>query len=59
MTLSAKEIGPLEPRVDKAGPGHWVVRRAQFAPTGDWRLAVSTVVSEFQERRTVVEVPVE
>ena len=59
MILPAKEIGPLEPRVDKAGPGHWVARRAQFAPAGDWRLAVSTVVSKFEERRAVVEVPVE
>jgi copper transport protein len=59
MTLPAKEIGPLEPRVDKAGPGHWVARRAQFAPAGDWRLAISSLVSEFQEERAVVEVPVE
>ena len=59
LSLPAKEIGPLEPRVDKAGPGHWVARRAQLAPAGDWRLAISSLVSEFEERRAVVEVPVE
>ena len=59
MTLPAKEVGPLEPRIDKAGPGHWVARQAQFAPAGDWRLAVSTLVSKFEERRAAVEVPVE
>jgi copper transport protein len=59
MSLPSKEIGPLEPRLDKAGPGHWVARRAQFSPAGDWRLAVSTLISKFEERRTLVEVPVE
>ncbi len=59
LTLPSKRIGPLEPRADKAGPGHWVVRRAQLSPAGDWRLTVSSRVSDFVERRTLVEVPVE
>lgn len=59
LTLPSKRIGPLDPRVDKAGPGHWVVRRAQLAPAGDWRLTVSSRVSDFVDRRTLVEVPVE
>ena len=58
LRLPDKRIGPLEPRVDKAGPGHWVARRAQVAPAGDWNLTVSGRVSEFEEARTLVEVPV-
>ena len=53
-----KEVGPLEPRIDKAGPGHWVARRAQFAPAGDWRLAVSRWCRSSRSARTLVEVPV-
>jgi copper transport protein len=59
LALPAKRIGPLEPRLDKAGPGHWVIRSAQFSPAGDWRLTVSSRVSDFVERRALVEVPVE
>ena len=43
----------------QGGPRALGRRRAQFAPAGDWRLAVSTVVSKFEERRAVVDVPVE
>ena len=57
LRLREDQIGPLEPRVDKAGPGHWVARRAQVAPAGDWDLTVSGRVSEFEEARTLVEVP--
>lgn len=59
LALPSKRIGPLEPRLDKAGPGHWIVRRAQLSPAGDWRLTVSSRVSDFVERRALVEVPVE
>jgi copper transport protein len=55
----ARGIGPLEPRVDKAGPGHWVARRAQVVPRGGWELVVSARASEFEEHRTRFEVPVE
>jgi copper transport protein len=58
LRLPAKAIGPLEPHVDKAGPGHWVARRAQIVPGGDWRLAVSSRVSDFEEHRASFEVEV-
>lgn len=58
LRLPDKRIGPLEPSVDKAGPGHWVARRAQVTPAGDWDLTVSGRVSEFEEARALVEVPV-
>jgi copper transport protein len=59
LRLPDKGIGPLAPRVDKAGPGHWVARRALISPGGDWELQIAARVSEFQENRVTVEVPVE
>jgi copper transport protein len=59
LRLPSKGIGPLEPRVDKAGPGHWVARRALISPAGDWTLQVRALITEFEETRAVVEVPVE
>ena len=59
LTLPDKDIGPLEPRLDKAGPGHYVARRAQIAPAGDWELDVAARPSDFREYRTELEVPVE
>jgi copper transport protein len=59
LRLPREGIGPLEPRIDKAGPGHWVARRALISPAGDWTLEVGALVSEFEESRAVVEVPVE
>jgi copper transport protein len=59
LRLPERDIGPLEPRVDKAGPGHYVARRALIAPAGDWQLHVAARVSDFEEPRAVVEVPVE
>jgi copper transport protein len=59
LRLPDKDIGPLEPRVDKAGPGHYVARRALIAPAGEWELAVRARVSDFEEYSGRVEVPVE
>ena len=57
-SLPEKQIGPLQLRADKAGPGHYVVRRAQIAPAGDWKLELIARVSRFDEYRAQVEVPV-
>jgi copper transport protein len=59
LRLPDKGIGPLVPRLDKAGPGHYVARRALIAPGGDWRLAIRARVSDFEEHRAEIEVPVE
>ncbi len=57
-SLPEKQIGPLHLRADKAGPGHYVVRRAQIAPAGDWKLELIARVSRFDEYRAQVEVPI-
>jgi copper transport protein len=56
--LPSRGIGPLPLRAAKAGPGHYVIRRAQLAPAGDWRLEVSARVSAFDAYTARVEVPI-
>jgi copper transport protein len=58
-TLPDEGVEPisLEPR--KAGPGHYVAAAATFAPAGDWRLTVIARVSDFDEFRTQVTIPIE
>ncbi len=62
LTIAAVEpeldIGPIELDVRKAGPGHYTVARADLAPAGDWSLVVRAPVSDFQELRTAIEVPI-
>jgi copper transport protein len=57
-TLPDKRIGPLRLPVAKAGPGHYVVRRASIAPAGDWRLDLSLRVSAFDAYERRIEVPI-
>jgi copper transport protein len=59
LTLPEKQIGPLTADVEKAGPGHYIVPRAELVPGGDWQLQFRARVSEFDEYRTTVEVPVQ
>jgi copper transport protein len=56
--LRELDIGPIELDVRKAGPGHYTVARAELAPAGDWTLTVRAPVSDFEELRTDVEVPI-
>jgi copper transport protein len=58
-TLPEKGVGPVELHPEKAGPGHYVVRRTQLAPAGDWRLKVSARVSEFDIYEKPIEVPID
>ena len=57
--LPEEGIAPLELPLEKAGPGHYVVRRAQLSPSGDWKLEVSARLGQFDLHQTRVEVPVE
>ncbi len=62
LTITAAEperdIGPIALDVRKVGPGHYTVARADLAPAGDWSLVVRAPVSDFEELRTALEVPV-
>ncbi len=61
LSIAAREreldIGPIELDVRKAGPGHYTAR-ADLAPAGDWALTVRAPVSDFEELRTELEVPI-
>ena len=56
--LPDRGIGPLKLEPQKAGPGHYVIRRAGLAPKGDWRLDVSARVSAFDAYDARIEVPI-
>jgi copper transport protein len=62
LTIGASEperdIGPLALRVRKAGPGHYTAPRADLTPGGDWALTVRARISEFEELRAELEVPI-
>lgn len=59
LRLPDKDIGPIDTAPRRAGPGHYVVTRADLGVAGDWELAVSARVSEFDQYDASVEVPVE
>ena len=56
--LPEKRIEPIELDASKAGPGHYVISGAALAPEGEWTLEIAARVTEFDEFRTKLEVPV-
>jgi copper transport protein len=56
--LPDKSIGPLPLDARKAGPGHYVIRAADIAPPGDWRLDIAARVSAFDAYTARLEVPI-
>jgi len=58
LALPAKHIGPLALKAREAGPGHYVVDTVALVPGGDWRLHVTSRVSEFDQYETTLKVPV-
>jgi copper transport protein len=42
----------------KAGPGHYVLSSASFAQKGEWHLTITARVSDFDEYRSMFEVPI-
>jgi copper transport protein len=58
LALPDRGIGPLPQKAREAGPGHYVVDTVQLVPAGDWRLHVTSRVSEFDEYDATLRVPV-
>ena len=58
LALPDKKIGPLPATARAAGPGHYVVDTVQLVPAGDWRLHVTSRVSEFDQYEGSLSVPV-
>ncbi len=56
--LPEKAIDKIELEATKAGPGHYVMSGAALGVAGDWTIEVAARVSDFDEYRTEVEVPI-
>jgi len=56
--LPAKGIGPLALRVSRAGPGHYIASGAALEPEGEWTIAVTDRISEFQQFAHTITVPI-
>ena len=56
--LPERGIEPIEFEATKAGPGHYVISGAALGVAGDWTVEVAARVSDFDEFRTKVRVPV-
>lgn len=50
--LPSEQIGPLPAKPRRAGPGHYVIEALPLTPGGDWELAFSVRVSEFDQYDT-------
>jgi copper transport protein len=57
-TLQSRGIGPLLLTLHRAGPGHYVADAVTLSPGGDWTLAVTDRVSDFDEYTTTVKATV-
>jgi copper transport protein len=56
--LPEKRIEPIELEATKAGPGHYVVSGAALGVEGEWTVEVAARVSDFDEFRAKLNVPV-
>ena len=56
--LGGPDIGPLKLETQKAGPGHYVIRRAELAPKGVWQLDVDARVTAFTGYTARLRVPI-
>ena len=56
--LPEKRIESIELDATKAGPGHYVVSGAALGVAGDWTVQVATRVTEFDEYRAELRVPI-
>jgi len=57
-TLPSHAIGPLALTMHRAGPGHYVADAVTLSPGGDWKLAVTDRVSDFDEYTATVKAAV-
>jgi copper transport protein len=56
--LPERQIEPIELEPTKAGPGHYVISGAALGVAGDWTLEIAARVSDFDEHRERIEVPI-
>jgi copper transport protein len=56
--LADKQIGPLKLKVEKEGPGEFLVPGAQLTPGGTWELDITDRVSAFNQFEKTISVPI-
>jgi copper transport protein len=56
--LPAKRIAPIPLRAERDGAGRYMVMGTTLAPAGDWRIAVTVRVSDFDEYAARLTVPI-
>jgi copper transport protein len=56
--LAEKRIAPIRLHAVKAGPGHYVVSGATLGIAGEWMIEIASRVSDFDEHRVHIEVPI-
>ena len=56
--LPEKRIDEIEFEATRAGPGHYVVSGATFGVKGEWTVEIASRVSDFDEFRTKLKLPV-
>ena len=56
--LPEKRIAPIELEPTKAGPGHYVVSGAALGVAGTWNVEIVSRVSDFDEYRAQLQVPI-
>lgn len=59
MSLPDRDIPPIEIPLRYAGRGHWSAYDVDVAIAGEWRVEVSVVVSEFDQRDATFTVPID
>jgi copper transport protein len=57
-SLDGKDIAPIDLDARRAGPGHYVVTSAAFGLRGRWTVQIAARVSDFDEYRATVKVPI-
>ena len=57
--LPAKDVGPIEIELDKAGPGHYTAADAALGIAGEWTLELSGRRSRFEAPRTNFQIEIE
>jgi copper transport protein len=58
LSLPAKNIGPIDARLHRAGPGHFLADAVTLSPGGTWQVEVTDRVSDFDEYATKATVQV-
>jgi copper transport protein len=58
-SLPEKGVEAISIDARKAGPGHYVAGAAPFVPAGEWRITVIARVSDFDEFRAELAIPIE